>query len=454
MAVADAYGARGPRHVRSGARIHRRPRGNGALPEGGEARARLRGRRDLRAAHRRGSRRVSAESRGAVRDRGRRRRSLATEGRIGSPVVLAHGSPRTVDCGARLARPISGRIRRGPLRRPRMATASRAAGSTPTRPGPTTGGGRRGERRGLGPTGPRRGLDGRPHGRHAGAEGPAFDRRARRDRGGEHRLPPSEESLDAGTALADGLERRRDGFIEAYDRGLDPEWRETLLRIGRERLGRQRHPDAWRRRCARSRARCPSMARELEGLDVRPWCSRAITRGRAGASVLRCRGLRGPLPPARLISEAAGEEPARWQGGRLSGRIAASARRIGCANGSVRDEPARDRVHLCSSRITSRGPTSLVDRADLVVDEAGRKGDLADDVSVMPLGTPDARFGQAPRDRRRGHRSAKRGRRRSRSARRVQKATITSQRPPHAALHANPCGKWAKRHVEARVAVC
>src|SRR5262245_31505889 len=60
-------------------------------------------------------------------------------------------------------------------------------------------------------------------------------------------LPASEESLAYWDRLADGLEAGGiDGFMAAYEAetNVDPEWRETVLRITRERMERHRHPEA------------------------------------------------------------------------------------------------------------------------------------------------------------------------------------------------------------------
>ena len=60
-------------------------------------------------------------------------------------------------------------------------------------------------------------------------------------------LPPSEEALAGWDRLADGLERDGvDGFMRAYEADLDvdPDWRERVLQITRERLQRHRHPQA------------------------------------------------------------------------------------------------------------------------------------------------------------------------------------------------------------------
>ena len=61
-------------------------------------------------------------------------------------------------------------------------------------------------------------------------------------------IPQSEESIRHWNELADGLDRDGiDGFLEVYDeQGLDAEWRDTLIRIARERLGH--HPPPRRAR--------------------------------------------------------------------------------------------------------------------------------------------------------------------------------------------------------------
>src|SRR5438093_4905886 len=54
-----------------------------------------------------------------------------------------------------------------------------------------------------------------------------------------------DEALAGWDRLADGLERAGvDGFMEAFDRGLDPRWRQTILRLTRERMGAHRHLSA------------------------------------------------------------------------------------------------------------------------------------------------------------------------------------------------------------------
>src|SRR5215211_3002228 len=54
-----------------------------------------------------------------------------------------------------------------------------------------------------------------------------------------------DEPLAGWDRLADGLERNGvDGFMEAFDRDLDPGWRETVLRFTHRRMLEHRNPGA------------------------------------------------------------------------------------------------------------------------------------------------------------------------------------------------------------------
>jgi pimeloyl-ACP methyl ester carboxylesterase len=141
-----------------------------------------------------------------------------------------------------------------------------------------------------------------------------------------------EQALAGWDRLADGLERGGvEGFIEAYDRGLDPSWRETILRFTRRRMLEHVHPDA----VARALHEVPRSA-PFEALSELEFCD-------LPALVVASRDAADPnhpyavaeayaerLPQARLISEAEGESPLAWQGGRLSREIDAF-----CAQPSV-----------------------------------------------------------------------------------------------------------------------
>jgi pimeloyl-ACP methyl ester carboxylesterase len=141
-------------------------------------------------------------------------------------------------------------------------------------------------------------------------------------------LPTPQERLGSWDALAEGLERGGvEGFIAAYDRDLDPRWRETLLRIARERLSLHRHPEA----VARALREVPRSVAfdgldELEFLDVPTLVVASHDEADPGHPYAIAEEWTERLPRARLISEAEGESPLAWQGGRLSREIAAFCR--------------------------------------------------------------------------------------------------------------------------------
>ena len=142
-------------------------------------------------------------------------------------------------------------------------------------------------------------------------------------------IPGTEETLAYWDALADGLEQSGvDGFVAAYDRGLDPEWRETLLRITRQRLELHRHPDA----VARALREVPRSVpfdglEELEFLDVPALVVASHDDADPGHPFAIAEEWAGRLPQGRLISEPPGESPLAWQGGKLSREIAAFCER-------------------------------------------------------------------------------------------------------------------------------
>jgi 3-oxoadipate enol-lactonase len=133
-----------------------------------------------------------------------------------------------------------------------------------------------------------------------------------------------EEALAGWDRLADGLERGGvEGFMEAYDRGLDPAWRETVLRFTRQRMQRHRHPDA----VARALREVPRSApfetlSELEFCDLPALVVASRDSSDPGHPYAVAAAYAERLPEARLISEAEGESPLAWQGGRLSREIA------------------------------------------------------------------------------------------------------------------------------------
>ena len=133
-----------------------------------------------------------------------------------------------------------------------------------------------------------------------------------------------EQALAGWDRLANGLERGGvDGFIEAYDRGLDPAWRETILRFTRQRMLEHRHPDAVARALREVPRSAPFEAiSELEFCDLPALVVASRDAADPGHPYAVAAAYAESLPEARLISEAEGESPLAWQGGRLSREIA------------------------------------------------------------------------------------------------------------------------------------
>jgi pimeloyl-ACP methyl ester carboxylesterase len=137
----------------------------------------------------------------------------------------------------------------------------------------------------------------------------------------------SDESLAYWDGLADALERGGvDGFVGYLDerQGFDPAWRETVLRIARERMLLHRHPEAIvaaLRQLPRSR---PFAAmEELRSIEVPALVVASHDDADPGHPRRVAEEYAERLPRARLIGEAEGQSPLAWQGGRLSREIAA-----------------------------------------------------------------------------------------------------------------------------------
>jgi pimeloyl-ACP methyl ester carboxylesterase len=137
--------------------------------------------------------------------------------------------------------------------------------------------------------------------------------------------PLTDEQVAYWQRLADGLSSGGvDGFIAAYDHDLDPEWRETMLRITRDRLGRHRHPEALARALRETPVSAPFEALdELEFLDVPALVVASHDDADPGHPFSVAEQWAERLPRATLVSEEPGASPLAWQGGRLSREIAA-----------------------------------------------------------------------------------------------------------------------------------
>jgi pimeloyl-ACP methyl ester carboxylesterase len=137
--------------------------------------------------------------------------------------------------------------------------------------------------------------------------------------------PASEDVLDYWDGLAEALERGGPaGFVEAIEAaGPDPAWRETVLRITRERISLHRHPEALARALREvPRSRPFETISDLETLEVPALVVASHDVADPGHPYAVAEAYAERLPDARLISEAEGESPLAWQGGRLSREIA------------------------------------------------------------------------------------------------------------------------------------
>ncbi len=122
-------------------------------------------------------------------------------------------------------------------------------------------------------------------------------------------------------ALADG---GAEGFVAyiARSQGIDPQWRDSVLRFTRERILLHRHPEALVEALREVPRSCPfeSIA-ELAGLDVPALVVASYDDADPGHPYEVAAAYAQALPRARLVSEGEGESPLAWQGGRLSREI-------------------------------------------------------------------------------------------------------------------------------------
>ena len=132
------------------------------------------------------------------------------------------------------------------------------------------------------------------------------------------------EAIVGWDRLAEGLEEGGvEGFMEALDHGLDPAWRETVLRITRERMREHRHPEAVARALREVPRSVPFEAMsELEFCDLPALVVASHDQADPGHPYSVAAAYAESLPRARLVSEPEGSSPLAWQGGRLAREIA------------------------------------------------------------------------------------------------------------------------------------
>lgn len=137
----------------------------------------------------------------------------------------------------------------------------------------------------------------------------------------------SAETLAYWDGLATALEQDGvDGFVGYIARvqGIDPAWRDSVLRFTRERMLRHRHPQAVVEALREvSRSRPFESMDELESLRVPALVVASHDAADPGHPRHVAEAYAERLPMARLTGEEEGESPLAWQGGRLSREIAA-----------------------------------------------------------------------------------------------------------------------------------
>ena len=138
--------------------------------------------------------------------------------------------------------------------------------------------------------------------------------------------------LERWDALAAGLRRGGvEGFVAAYgEPGVPEAWRETVVRVLRQRLAAHEHPDAVADALeAVPRSRPFEAWEELAELALP--CVVVASRDEADPGHPYAVGERyaQAIPGAELVSEPPGSSPLAWQGGQLSKVIAGLAARAG-----------------------------------------------------------------------------------------------------------------------------
>jgi pimeloyl-ACP methyl ester carboxylesterase len=139
----------------------------------------------------------------------------------------------------------------------------------------------------------------------------------------------SDETLAYWDGLAAALEGGGvDGFVDYIDRnqGIDPAWRETVLRFTRARMLLHRHPEALAQALRQvPRSRPFESMDDLERLELPALVVASHDAADPGHPYEVAAAYAARLPRSRLIGEAEGESPLAWQGGKLSREIAAFA---------------------------------------------------------------------------------------------------------------------------------
>ena len=143
-------------------------------------------------------------------------------------------------------------------------------------------------------------------------------------------LPGEPQDLDRWDALARGLrEGGVEGFVAAYgDPGVPEAWRETVVKVLRQRLGRHRHPGAVADALEQVPRSAPFGAvAELGAIGVPTVVVASRDEADPGHPYRVGEAYAAAIPGAELVSEEPGKSPLAWQGGQLSRVIADLAAR-------------------------------------------------------------------------------------------------------------------------------
>jgi pimeloyl-ACP methyl ester carboxylesterase len=136
-----------------------------------------------------------------------------------------------------------------------------------------------------------------------------------------------EDSLAYWDGLADALAAGGvDGFVDCIDRvqGIDPRWRDSVLRFTRERMLRHRNLDAVRAALREvPRSRPFGAVGELERLRMPALVVASGDEADPGHPFEVAAAYAEALPCGKLVSEREGESPLAWQGGKLSREMVA-----------------------------------------------------------------------------------------------------------------------------------
>jgi len=147
-----------------------------------------------------------------------------------------------------------------------------------------------------------------------------------------------QSSLEYWDGLAAALEGGgADGFVEyiAQEQGIDPAWRDSVLRFTRERILLHRHPEALVQALREvPRSRPFGGLSDLAELEMPALIVASGDEADPGHPYDAAVAYAREMPAARLISEGEGESPLAWQGGKLSREIAAFGEGLAADNHS------------------------------------------------------------------------------------------------------------------------